>query len=69
MVHLLETIVWQNSTPSEKVKLAKHKAEKPVLYMPEFMKTDEQKQKTGIAKDTVSADVDTIKNILALPRG
>jgi len=62
MVHLLETLVWSKSKDATK-KIPQHK---PVLFMPDFMVglADE-----GIRKDTVAADVDTIKEILARPRG
>lgn len=66
MVFLLETIVWQNATPSEKGKQARHKTQKPKLFTPEFMKKLNNNE--GIAKDTVAADIDTIKDILSRPR-
>jgi len=66
MVWLLETLVWQNSTPSKKAEQARHKLLKPELYTPSFMK--KSKPKEGIAKDTVAADVETIKAILDRPR-
>lgn len=67
MVYLLETLVWQNSTPSKKGDQAKHKAQKPVQFIPDFMKKTVN-AKEGIAKDTVAAPVDEIKAILARPR-
>jgi len=65
IVWLLETIVWQNATPSEKGKRAAHKRLAPQLYRPDFM-PDEKKE--ALKKDLVSADVDTIKELLARPR-
>ena len=42
-------------------------AAKPKLFVPEFMKKEEPDE--GIKRDTVAADVDTIKELLARPRG
>lgn len=64
MVHLLETIVWQNSTPSEPGKKARHKAMQPKLLMPDFM----QQNDNGIKKDVVSYDIDELKELLNKPR-
>lgn len=69
VVHLLETIVWQNSTPTKKAEQAKHKAQKPELFTPEFMKKHNTPADVGIKKDTVATDVDTVKELLARPRG
>lgn len=66
MVFLLETIVWQNATPSKKGEQAQHKTQKPKQYIPDFMKKTVGND--GIAKDTMAADVDTIKDILNRPR-
>lgn len=69
IVHLLETIIWQNSTPSKKGEQAKHKLEKPQLFTPDFMKKPGKSDDEGIKKDTVATDVDTVKELLARPRG
>lgn len=69
IVHLLETIVWQNSTPTKKGEQAKHKAQKPELFTPDFMKRHTSPADEGIKKDTVATDVDTVKELLARPRG
>lgn len=66
MVFLLETIVWQNATPSKKGEQAKHQSQKPKQYIPDFMK--KMVGNEGIKKDTVAADIDTIKDILSRPR-
>jgi hypothetical protein len=66
IVHLLETIIWQNATPSEKGKKAQHMSKKPQIYRPDWMpKTHND---SSIKKDTIAADVDTIKELLARPR-
>lgn len=62
----LETLVWQNSTPSKPGEKARHAAQRPTLFRPEWMpKSDDN----DIKKDTVAAPVDEIKHILSLPRG
>jgi len=66
IVWLLETVVWQNATPSKKAEQARHKTQKPALFTPEFMKKSGVVE--GIKKDTVAADVDTIKDLLSRPR-
>lgn len=66
IVYLLETIIWQNATPSEKGKKAQHQAKKPQPFRPEWMpKTHND---SSIKKDTIAADVDTIKDLLSRPR-
>lgn len=65
MIFLLETLIWQNSFDPKKK--AQHTAQKPKLYVPPFMKKAMGDE--GIKKDTVAADVDTIKELLARPRG
>lgn len=64
--YLLELVVWQNGTPSKKAEKAKHEANKPKFFLPEFMKS--ANEKIGLAKDTVAADTDTIKELLSRPR-
>lgn len=65
IVYLLETIIWQNATPSKKGEKAKHLSQKPQPFRPEWMpKTND----SGIKKDTIAADVDTIKDLLSRPR-
>ena len=56
-------MVWQNGFDPKKK--AQHLAAKPKLYTPDFMKklTDE-----SIKKDTVSLDVDEVKDLLSKPR-
>lgn len=68
IVYLLETIIWQNATPQDGKpgKMAEHKRNKPQLYRPDFMPKEED---NTIKKDTVAADIDTIKELLARPRG
>lgn len=66
MVFLLETIVWQNATPSKKGEQAQHKSQKPKQFIPDFMK--KVLDSDGIKKDTVAADIDTIKDILSRKR-
>lgn len=66
IVYLLDTIVWQNGTPTKAGEKAKHKQQQPKLFIPTFMKNKETKD--GIAKDTVSLDVDEVKDILSRPR-
>lgn len=61
--YLLETIVWQNATPSKKGDKAKHKRNKPKIFMPEFMK-----QPSAINGDIEKYSTDDIRNILAKPR-
>lgn len=65
IVYLLETIIWQNATPSKKGEKAKHQAQKPQPFRPEWMP---KQNDSGIKKDTVAADVDTIKDLLSRPR-
>lgn len=67
IVHLLETIIWQNSTPSKPAEKAKHKAEQPKLFVPEFMKKGNEEAEGG--KETMLLDTDEIDRILSLPRG
>jgi len=66
IAYLLEIVVWQNATPSKKGEKAKHESLKPTLFLPEFMKTAQQKAKSD--KGTMAADVDTIKDLLSRPR-
>lgn len=69
IAYLLELIVWQNAAPpaDQPGKRAQWKSVKPQLFTPSFMpKSDEV---NPIKKDTVAADVDTIKEILSRPRG
>lgn len=65
IAYYLEVIIWQNATPSEKGKKAQHAAAKPELYRPDWMP---KRDAEGIKKDTVAADVDTIKDLLSRPR-
>lgn len=60
---LLETIIWQNSTPSEKGKRAKHKQNKPKPFIPEFMK-----QPSEISAGAEPHTTDDIRNILSKKR-
>lgn len=62
IAYLLEVLVWQKSKDAQK-KAPHHK---PKLWLPDFMK--KAQQKSEISKGAVSADVDTIKEILAKPR-
>lgn len=66
IVYLLEVIVWQNATPSKKGEKAKHQAAKPELYRPPWM--PKQPGSTAMNKSLVSADTDTIKDLLSRPR-
>lgn len=65
IMYLLEVIVWQNATPTKKAEKAKHLAAKPEPYRPDWMP---KREAEGIKKDTVAADVDTIKDLLSRPR-
>lgn len=64
MVWLLETLVWQKAYDPKKK--SQHLANKPKLYVPEFMRKAMDAE--GIQKDTVSLDVDEVKELLARPR-
>lgn len=64
MVYLLETLVWQKSYDPKKK--AAHMAAKPKLFVPEFMQ--KAMGSDGIKRDTVSLDVDEVKDLLAKPR-
>lgn len=64
-VYLLETIVWQNATPSKPAERAKHKSEKPEMYRPDWLPKAE---KSDISKGVIAADTDTIKDLLSRPR-
>lgn len=66
IMYLLEVIVWQNATPSKKGEKAKHKAMKPELYNPPFMR--KQPGSTEANKELVASDTETIKELLARPR-
>lgn len=65
MVYLLEVLIWQNATPQSPAKKAAHMGLKPELFKPPWQKGHDE---DGIKKDTVAADIDTIKEILARPR-
>ena len=65
-VFYLETLAWQNATPSEKGKRAHHNTLRPKLFVPDFM--PQLNAGNNIAKDTAAADVDTIKDLLSRPR-
>lgn len=65
-VYYLETIAWQNATPTERGKKAAHNANKPKLFQPDFM--PKLNAGNSIAKDTTAADIDTVKELLARPR-
>jgi len=65
--YLLELITWQNATPSNKAKLAKHKLNKPQLYIPDFMKP--KQPPSAINKGSEAMTVDDIKSWLNTPRG
>ena len=58
-------MVWQNAAPKERGKKAEWLRNKPTLFRPNFMPADEE---NTIKKDTVAADVDTIKELLSRPR-
>lgn len=62
MVFYLETLVWQNGTPSTPGAKLKHKSQQPKLFMPDFMKN------LTINKDVEQHDTDDIDRILNLPR-
>ena len=61
--YLLEVIIWQNS--NEGVKKSK-RTRKPEPFMPDFMKP---KEKNPINNESVAQDTETIKDLLAQPRG
>lgn len=67
---LLETIIWQNSTPSDpkkKSEIAKHKREQPKPWIPDFMK--EPHKPSPINDGSVALEVDEVQRILAQARG
>ncbi len=66
IVFYLETIAWQNATPSEKGKKAHHKSLQPKLFVPDFM--PQQPGSGDVNKGLVAADTDTIKDLLARKR-
>lgn len=66
VMYLLEVIVWQNATPSKKGEKARHMALKPEPYRPPWM--PKRQAQSDIKKDTIAADVDTIKDLLSRPR-
>ena len=63
---LLEMIVWQNATPTKPKDKAKHKAEKPKPFIPDFMK--EPEPPSAINEDSVAMLPHEIEQWLSLPR-
>ncbi len=64
--YLLELLLWQAGTPSKKGERAKHKANKPKPFMPEFMKRSQKG--TGMNEGVEPMTVDDVKSWLAVPR-
>lgn len=64
--HLLELLLWQNGTPSKKAERAKHKANKPKPWMPDFMQVEQPP--SAIMESVETMTVDDIKSWLAVPR-
>lgn len=62
----LATIAWQNATPSKPGAKAHHKTLQPKLFKPDFM--PELNAGNDIKRETMAADVDTIKDLLSRPR-
>lgn len=65
--YLLELLLWQNSTPNKKGKMAEHKRKKPKPFVPDFMKG--KQEPSAINKGIEVQTVDDIKSWLAVPRG
>ena len=64
--HLLELLLWQAGTPSKKGERARHKANKPKPFMPDFMKRSQAG--TGMNESVEAMTVDDVKSWLAVPR-
>jgi len=65
--YLLELLVWQNATPSNKGARARHKRKQPKPFMPEFMKPKQPQAEINEGADTMT--IDDVKSWLSVPRG